>query len=383
MACLTHDQIQALADGEADAALEQHAASCARCTERVRERQAAVAALRDCLTANATLPHQLTQRIEAALTAAPNPSPFGSTAAGRGTFERLGATRLRSGGREPSRRRAFWSAAGAVAATLIAVLFVAPLMKGPTTVSASEILAASANRLAESPSTGVEALEYELVLDGVPREMMPDQRDGTYRVKQLFDHGTKGRYHLTLYGPDGQIESSIAQDPVNGRRTMLMRMDDRFYRFDFTLPATAPLSLPEIERLHMQASVAMMQASGDQLLQTVSTAAGPAYRIDVPRVEVNATNAVWDLSEAHALIDASDYRILELAVKGTFLKQPYSISFRLLRRDLTSGADVPASDFEIPDTPGAVRFQGEGSAIPARDAFFAVLREVAKSRQER
>jgi hypothetical protein len=382
MACLTHDQIQALADGEADAALQQHAASCARCTERVRERQAAVAALRDSLTADATLPHQLTQRIEAALTATTNPSPFGSTAAGRATSERLGATRLRSGGAPRPRGRAFWSAV-AVAATIVAVLFVAPLMKGPTTVSASEILAASANRLAESPSTGVEALEYELVLDGVPREMMPDQRDGTYRVKQLFDHGTKGRYHVTLYGPDGQVESSIAQDPVNGRRTMLMRVDDRFYRFDFTLPANAPLSLPEIERLHMQASVAMMQASGDQLLQTVSTADGPAYRIDVPRVEVEATNAVWDLSEAHALIDASDYRILELAVKGSFLKQPYSISFRLLRRDLTSGADVPASDFEIPDTPVAVRFQGEGSAIPARDAFFAVLREVSKSRQER
>jgi hypothetical protein len=383
MACLTHDQIQALADGEADAVLQQHAASCARCADRVRERQAVVAAMRDSLTADAALPHQLTQRVEAALTAAPNPSPFGSTAAARATSGRVGATRLRSGGREPSRRRAFWSAAGAVAATLIAVLFIAPLMKGPTTVSASEILAASANRLAESPTTGVEALEYELVLDGVPREMMPDQKDGTYRVKQLFDHGTKGRYHFTLYGPDGQIESSIAQDPVNGRRTMLLRMDDRLYRFDFTLPANAPLSLPEIERLHMQASVAMMQASGDQLLQTVTTADGPAYRIDVPRVEVKATNAVWDLSEAHALIDASDYRVLELAVKGSFLKQPYSISFRLLRRDVNSGADVPASDFEIPDTPDAVRFQGEGSAIPARDAFFAVLREVAKSRQER
>jgi predicted lipase len=162
-----------------------------------------------------------------------------------------------------------------------------------------------------------------------------------------------------------------------------MRLENRQYRFDFTLPANAPMSLPEIERLHMQASVAMMQASDDQHVQMVDSADGKAYRIDVPRVDAAVTNAVWDLNEAHALIDADDYRILELSVKGAFLKQPYSISFRLIRRSVTSGEDVPATDFEIPETADAIRFRGEGSAIPARDAFLAALREVARVTQER
>ena len=35
----------------------------------------------------------------------------------------------------------------------------------------------------------------------------------------------------------------------------------------------------------MQASVAMMQASGDQVLQIVEGADGKAYRIDVPQRE--------------------------------------------------------------------------------------------------
>jgi hypothetical protein len=369
MNCLTSDQIQTLADGEAGTDVRQHAASCARCAERAREREDATAAMLNSVKTDVAIPHHLASRVEAALGASP---------------AAYGATRLRQGGVErPPRRRAFWSAALAIAATLVAVLFVAPLLKGPATVSAAEILAASANRLAESPAAGVEVLEYELVLDGVPRELMPDQTDGTYRVKQVFDHDTKGRYRCTIYGPGGELESSIAQDPVNGRRAMLLRIDDQLYRFDFTLPASAPLSLPEMERLHMQASVGMMQASGDQHLQIVEGVNGRAYRIDVPRVDSAATNAMWDLNEAHALIDASDYRILELSVKGAFLKQPYSISFRLIRRDVTSNADVAATEFEIPEAAGAIKFQGEGSAIPVRDAFFAAVREVGRARQAR
>jgi hypothetical protein len=149
------------------------------------------------------------------------------------------------------------------------------------------------------------------------------------------------------------------------------------------MPATASLSLPEMERLHMQASVALMQASGDQLLQVVDTPSGRAYRIEVPKVTAPATNAVWDLSEAQVLVDAADYRILELAVKGAFLQQPYSVSFRLLQRDVRAHADVPAGEFEFPDAPGAITFTGEGTAIPARDALIVALQEVARMKQAR
>ena len=43
-------------------------------------------------------------------------------------------------------------------------------------------------------------LEYELVLDGVPKEMMPDEADGTYRVRQAIDHGVPGRFRFASFG---------------------------------------------------------------------------------------------------------------------------------------------------------------------------------------
>jgi hypothetical protein len=183
-----------------------------------------------------------------------------------------------------------------------------------------------------------------------------------------------------MYARDGTILSSIAQDPLNGRRVMLLRVDGRPYRFEFTLPANPPISLPEIERLHMETSVAMMQASGTQHLQIVETPDGPAYQIDVPRVDNATDSAMWDLAEARAVIDADDYRILELSVKGTFMKQPYSISFRLIQRTVTSGSDVPAADFEVPQEPGAIELRGDGSAVPTHDAFVTALRELTKAR---
>ena len=293
-----------------------------------------------------------------------------------------GATRLRADGATRSRRhRAFWSAGVAVAATLIAVLFVAPLIKEPATVSAAEILAASATRLAQPVTAGIETLEYELVLDGVPRELMPDQANGTYRVRQVIDHDSRGRFRYTSYTPDGQLFSSIGQDPVQGRRVMSLHLNGQAYRFEFSLPANAPLSLPEIERLHMQASVSLMQASGNQNLQEIETPDGKAYRIEVPKINETATNAVWDLTEAVAVVDADDYRIIQLSVKGAFLRQPYSVSYRLLTRSVTSS--VAAEEFEVPPDPQAITFRGEGTAVPARDALIAALEELARMKQGR
>jgi hypothetical protein len=89
------------------------------------------------------------------------------------------------------------------------------------------------------------------------------------------------------------------------------------------------------------------------------------------------------LSEARAVIAADDYRIVELSVKGTFLKQPYSVSYRLVSRDLHGAPGVPAEEFEVPADPTAITLQGEGSAIPARDALMVALRAVAKNQASR
>jgi hypothetical protein len=267
------------------------------------------------------------------------------------------------------------------------VLFIVPLVrKHDSVVSAAEILAKSASRLAAPQASGVESLVYELSLGGVPRDIMPDQDhgDGTYRVQEVIDHSVAGRFRLATYDSSGAELSSVAQDPTAGRRVMTVRVDGQAYRFESTLPAAQAPSLPEIERLHMQATIALMQASGTQNLQIVDAPDGREYRIDVPRVSAAAPAAVWDLTEAHLIVDASDYHVVELAVKGAFLKQPYSFSYKLLTHDVQSPDSVAPGTFDEPVETGAIVVRaGEGSPVPAADAFLAALRELAKAHQAR
>jgi len=124
-----------------------------------------------------------------------------------------------------------------------------------------------------------------------------------------------------------------------------------------------------------------MQASGHQQLQVVETATDRHYRIEVPQVSAETSGAVWDLTEATVVIDAADYHIVEFAVKGSFLKQPYSVSYRLIARDVATAVDVDASVFTVPEDARAITLQGEGSAIPARDVLVAALGELARVKQ--
>ncbi|HSC29179.1 MAG TPA: hypothetical protein VLD67_18020 [Vicinamibacterales bacterium] len=331
-------------------------------------REATTAAIVNTVNVPAPVPQALARRVEQAVV--------------RGAG--AGATRLRTpGSPRQAWRPAVWSAGAVVAATLVAILFLVPLFKGPTTVSAAEILARSAGRLAERVTTGVEYLEYELTLDGIPREMMPDHPDGSYRVKQIIDHDTPGRYYLATYAPDGRVLTAVAQDPATHRRVMSLLVEDQPFRFEVSLPEKPTLSLPEMERMHMQASVAMMQASGNQQLQVIEMGGERLYLIEVPSVSGQTLNDIWDLSEARVLIDATDYHIVEFAVKGTFLKQPYSVSYRLISRTVAAQMDVPAGEFDVPADGSAIRIDGDGSAVPLRDALVLALRELARLKQAR
>jgi hypothetical protein len=363
MKCLDDAQVQALVDNEAADDVRAHAASCAGCAARLEKRRTVIDAAGLALDIPAPMPSTLQRRVEQAVVSS---SP-------------RGATRLRETAAFPSRwRRAAWSGAAVAVATLVVVLFVVPMVKGPATVSAAEILAKSANRLAQTPSAGIELLEYELVLDGVPREMMPDNSNGTYRVSQVIDHDSPGHFRYSSFAPDGRLLTSIAQDPVTRQRVSLIRVDDQRYRFEFAVPTGDVPSLPEIERLHMQATVAMMQASGQQVLQTVDSADGPLYRIEVPEVSAGQTGAMWDLSRAEVLIDAKDFRIMEFSARGTFLEQPYSMSYRLITRSIVG--TVQPDVFAVPSEPGEIVITGDGTASPATDVVFAALRELARAK---
>jgi hypothetical protein len=366
MNCLPELQIQAVVDHEAAPETLRHLESCTRCQERVRERANLVGAIGQTINLPLHMPPALTRRVEKALA---ETSVSGAT---RLRHDRPGAT---------SWRRAAWSLGGLAATTLIGVFFVAPMIKRPATVSAAEILARSANRLSQPLTSGVEFFEYELTLEGVPRELMPDHADGVYQVKQVIDHDTPGRYLVATYEPAGELLSSVEQDPRSRRRVVTVRVDGQPFRFESAMPDDVMLSLPEIERLHMQASIAMMQASGNQNLQILETPAGRQFRIEVPQVVAEASNSVWDLTEAQLVVDATDYHVIEFFVRGTFLKQSYSVSYRLKTHAVAATAQSDA--FVTPLDPRAITIQGEGSAVPARDVTLAALREVARLRQAR
>jgi hypothetical protein len=161
---------------------------------------------------------------------------------------------------------------------------------------------------------------------------------------------------------------------------MFVRVEGQPFRFNVTMPQVDEgLSLPQLERLHMEASIAMMQASGDQLLQVVDTPDGRKYRIEVPHVSSPVSSPVWDLTEARVLVDAEDYRVSEFFVRGTFLKQQYSVSYRLLTR--TIAGRVEGNIFDVPAVPGEIVISGEGSEIPARDMMVLGLRELAAAKK--
>jgi hypothetical protein len=376
---LNDSHIQALADGEPLPEAAAHAAGCAACAARVRERQALMAALTSAVNVPAIMPPPLAERVSSRLQA---------EATGLGASDATGlrgGTRLRTSNTRSFRLQAEgkWILSGlaVAAATIVAVLFVAPAIRKPdSTVSASEILARSASHLSAVVTSGVEVLEYEVVLDGVPKEMLPDQVDGTYRVWQAIDHDVPGRFRFASYAPDGRMLTSIAEDPLKKRRVASFITEGQAYRFDVSLPAnTTNMSLPEMQQLHMQASIAMMQASGNQLLETLDGPNGRMYRIEVPRVSGPGTNPVWDLSEARVLVDARDYRITEFAVRGSFLKQGYSMSYKLISHVL--GASVKADAFDVPAQAGEIVISGEGTAVPTHDVVVLALRELTKMKQ--
>ena len=366
MNCLNDERLQALADGEGPAADAAHAASCAACGARLRDRATRMASIERTLNPAVNLPPAF--QLE-------HPSA-----------DRAGATRLRPSSpglrlRADVGRRWVYTAA-AIAAAVVGVLFIVPsIRKADATVSASEILAKSATQLS-AMTRGVEVLEYELVLGGVPKAMIPDQVDGTYRIWQAIDHDVPGRFRFASYTADGRQFSSIAEDPLLKRRVAAFTSEGQAYRFELTLPDSGGnMSLPEMQRLHMEASIAMMQASGNQLVETIDGPNGKLYRVEVPRVAAPGSNPVWDLSEARVVIDSRDYTIVEFAVQGSLLKSPYSLSYKLLRR--TVGASLAPDAFSVPAQPGEIVVTGEGSPVAAHDIFVLALRGLAEAKRAR
>lgn len=361
MTCLTEARIQAVADREGTAEEHEHVLSCPRCAARVQERATMTARLENVVGHAAAMPPSVARRIEASL-------------------HQSGATRLRTPAGMPTGRRAAWGGVALAFATIALIVLVPLFMKDRGAVTAAEVLAESAERLASPARSGIEILEYELVVEGMPKDLVPEHAAGTYRIWKAIDHDSRGRYRFSSYTPDGAIFTSIAQDPARGVRTILVTLDGQPYRFEFTIGPEASLALPELERLHMQASIGMMQASGNQRLEVIDAPRGRQYRIEVPRVATSGGRSpLWDLEEARVVVD-EEYLVNEFAVKGTFLQQPYSISYRLNNRVVSQSAEPGL--FEVPSQPHELVFSGEGTMAAPRDALVLVLRELARLKQD-
>jgi hypothetical protein len=353
MRCLNDIEIQAVVDGEAGGDLRAHVDGCSRCSEQVGERRRDVAALTTLLTAGGGPSPRLEARVREAVV--------------QGRPVR-GATALRVVPRRPWRRVGWVSALVTAAVVALVVFQVLPKLGAPTTLSASAILGRSLKTL--SSVAGVEMLEYELFVAGD----MP----GPHRIVQLIDHDLPGRFRFSNYGPNGVLESAIGQDSTTNRRVQLIRVDDRNYIVDLAASAGPKLSLPEMIQAVIETSITMMQATSDQTLTVLDTSAGRQYIIEMPPVTPATSAAIFDLSHARVVIDGRDFRLLEFEASGSVLKQPYSASFRLIRRTVRPAAAVPPEEFMIPAGPGDVVLSGESGVDPITDVLTVVLRELGR-----
>ena len=308
MACLNDQTVQAVVDGEATDESRQHATSCEQCASRVAARRLEMATLIATGRADGDVPAALAGRVRRAIEA------DGVT----------GATTLRSTAPR-GRRFARLGAALATAAAVALVVFVwLPRVGAPTTLSAAEILNRSLATM--TSASGVERLEYELVVSGAG---MPQ---GAHRIEHLIDHDTPSRFRLSTIGPDGAVQSAMAQDPAT--RTALSTGESgwpqlRHHRGHDVAAAGAAADGPGADGGRDR------HDAGDGRPEAVHRAApeGPQYVVEIPPLIPSGSAAAVDLYEARAVIDGSDFRIREFHASGALLKQPYTVTFRLIHRE--------------------------------------------------
>jgi hypothetical protein len=250
------------------------------------------------------------------------------------------------------------------------IFVILPRLGAPTTLSASTILGRSLQTL--SSSHGIELVEYELALSGMAQ--------GPHRIEQLVDNEHPSRFRLANYDSAGILQSAISQDPFTGVRSHLIRVDGRNYVFHLTSAQTWLPSLPQVAQAQLEAVITMMQASSDPKLTVLDRSDGRWYVIQIPPVTPKAGVGVLDLYQARAVIDAGDFHLKEFEASGALLKQPYTVSFKVIRQSLRPATQVSPDEFEIQTAPGDVVLEGEATSDPMADVLGTVLKELGRSK---
>src|SRR5262249_5836612 len=221
-----------------------------------------------------------------------------------------------------------------------------------------------------SSAHGVEQLEYDLVFSGV--------LNGPHRIVQLIDHDRPNRLRIANYGPDGVLESALSQDPATRQRSQLIRVDGRTYIIRLSAVPGSTLALPQMVRTQIEATLTMMQARADQSVTVVDGPGGRQYVVQLPQSPPTSGPVPFELYQARAVIDASTFRVDEFEARGTVLRQPFTVSFRLMRSVVQPV--VAADAFAINAGPGDVVLQGEASPDPLSDVLITTLRELGRAK---
>lgn len=351
--CLSDVEIQALIDGELPPERAWHGSECAACAARADERRRTIEPL-----LVLAREHQMpAARYDALRTRTLNRT------GGGGTTLRPAAWRPR------------WLLAGALATVAALVVFVAlPAVDRQTGVSAAEILGRSQTTLAARVS-GIESLTYDLVVDGVLRELLPDEQTGRLTVRETIDHDRPGRFRLIKVAPDGTIVGGIADDPASGSRVRYIRANGRGFLLRFSAGDGAAFSFPAVRRAALQAFITVMQTGGGNEVSEIQRDGEACYLVETAQGAAGV-GTLLRLERSRAIVTASDSRIVEFSASGSVADRPFSIEFALRSRVLRAAGSAQADEFTIVPQPGDVILEGNGSANPVWDVVTRALAEV-------
>jgi hypothetical protein len=351
MTCLTDVEVQAIVDNEASDASRRHLTGCVRCQQRVDERREQLDEIRSAINMLGDVPRELDSQVR-------------HTLASRSAVR--GSTVLRGNGGRRSWNRAGWLSAAATAAVVALVIFVLlPRFGAPTRLSASQVLERSLQTL--SQTTGVESLEYELTVDGAA--------GGPFRIMHLIDRANPNHYRVASYGADGQLRTAISQDPVAHQRTQAIRVDGRNYIVRVTGIQQTVLSLPQMAQALVESIIGMMQATSDPTLTIQDSPQGRQYVVETPQVTPRGGATTLDLSHARVVISGDGFRIHEFEGTGSVLKQPFSVSFRLIQQNIVASA---LANFAIEPGPDDIVLDGQPGEGPIEELLTTIVREVER-----
>jgi hypothetical protein len=361
--CLGEARVRTVADGEADTAAHEHVASCGYCQRRVDEARQALAEI---------------ARLAAEIEPPPSLSPRVTGAIARAGLSEAGATTLREAPAPGWSRRA-WGSAIAVAAGLLIIVRVMPAIDAPRELSAAEILGRSLQTM--TPSGGTERREFDLSLQ-LPTALPIE--NGAYRIEELIDHDAPGRYRVSRYAADGTLVSAMTEDVAAGRRTVLFRLGGQVFAFTFALDSSHRGGVRDIEEQHVEGMIRLLQAMAGHTVSERDAAGRRQYVVELPSVSGGSGAAgLWDLQQARVVVDAESFGLVDVAVSGSYLGDPFSVSFHLRRREVRPSADVGSSEFEPPHDPTAIAIEGPGTDDVARDLLTTALGELARRSRSR